>query len=327
MTTNWTADVARQALRSHELPLPRFDFAAASNRARVRYGYPAEPDRRTQPRLWAKWERNLHRPWRRVVPEYDLQPARAIRHSLPTANTTNSSWCGAIVTPPAGKTVRTITGTWVVPDAYPPPYDQISPGVYYDGGFNSLHWIGLDGYAGAGANELLQAGTGTDVVVQNSRPKVLPSYVWFEWWYSVTNNGYAKLPNFTVNPGDVIEMMVCATYDPPDSTPYGLAVIGNVTTNDYVSQRIDSPSPTLTLAGSTAEWIVEREGGARGSGYARLANYGAIFFSDCLAMGPGYEADLSSADFVDMTDGSTTVSTALQVSNSVLECYYGTRQP
>jgi hypothetical protein len=28
-----------------------------------------------------------------------------------------------------------------------------------------------------------------------------------------------------------------------------------------------------------------------------------------------------------MTDGSATVSTALEVSDSVLECYYGTNQP
>ena len=62
MADEWNADIAKKSLLDHELPPPEFDFAAASSRDRLRYGFPAEPDRETQPRLWAKWERNLHRP-------------------------------------------------------------------------------------------------------------------------------------------------------------------------------------------------------------------------------------------------------------------------
>jgi len=52
-----------------------------------------------------------------------------------------------------------------------------------------------------------------------------------------------------------------------------------------------------------------------------------MFFSDCLAGGTGFEVNLSGAGLVDMTAGAATVSTALEVSATVLECYYGTKQP
>jgi hypothetical protein len=111
MADEWNADVARKSLLDYELPPPGFDLAAASSRDRLRYGFPAEPDRQTQPRLWAKWERNLHRPWRRVAPQYELQPARPLPANLPVGNGTNSNWSGAVATPPAGQGFASVLGT------------------------------------------------------------------------------------------------------------------------------------------------------------------------------------------------------------------------
>ena len=147
MADEWNADTARKSLLDHELPPPGFTFAGASSSDRLRYGFPAEPDRQAQPHLWAKWERNLDRPWRRVLPEYELQPARPL----------------------------------------------------------------------------------------------------------------------------------------PSPLPQG--------------------------------------------GLSTLADYGAMFFSDCLAGGTGFEVNLSGAGPVNMVAGGTTFSTALEVSATVLECYYGTKQP
>jgi hypothetical protein len=319
MADEWNADIARKSLLDHELPPPGFDYAAASSRDRLRYGFPAEPDRQTQPHLWAKWERNLHRPWRRVVPQYDLQPARPLPSSLPVGNGTFSNWSGAVATPPAGKGFASVSGTWIVPDAYPPPSAWNGKG-YNDGLYNALHWVGIGGDTGAGASNLLQAGTGTNVNVVNGVISVTP-YFWFEWWNSPLDNGYAILGGFTVTPGDTIEVSVCTGND-----TNGAASIGNVTRNEYVTQAINPPAANLTLVGNTAEWIVEREG-FTGGGLSTLADYGAIFFSDCLAGGSGFEVNLSSAGPVNMVAGSATVSTALEVSATVLECYYGTNQP
>jgi Peptidase A4 family len=317
----WIAEIAAKRLAGHQLPPAGFDFAAASETDRGRYGFPAEPDRQTQPKLWAKWERNLHRTWRRVAPTYDLQPARTVRSGSPTANSTFSNWSGAAATPPSGKGFANVSATWTVPDAYPPT--SAWNGTGYNAGFwNVLHWIGIGGDIGAGHNNLLQAGTGTDVnvSVKNGAVAVTP-YVWFEWWNSALDNGYAKLGGFKVSTGDLVEVTVCTSTD-----TYGSFTIGNVTTNQYVTQAINPPSSGLTLIGNTAEWIVEREGFSGGS-LATLANYGAMFFADCLAGGSGFEANLSGAGLINMTDGSATVSTAVEVSPTVLECYYGTKQP
>jgi peptidase A4-like protein len=317
----WTAARAAKRLAGHQLPPPGFDFAAGSEGDRAEYGFPAEPDRTTQPKLWAKWERNLHRPWRRVMPTYDLQPARAVRRGSPAANNTFSNWSGAAATPPSGKGFATVSATWTVPDAYPP--SSAWNGTGYNAGFwNTLHWVGIGGDIGAGHSNLLQAGTGTDVKVSvpNGSITVTP-YVWFEWWNSALDNGYSRLNGFKVSTGDLVEVSVCT---PTDIN--GAFTIGNVTTNQYVTQAIYPPSSGLTLIGNTAEWIVEREGFTSGE-YSALANYGAVFFSDCQAGGSGFEANLSGAGLINMTDGSSIVSTAVEVSPTVLECYYGTSQP
>jgi hypothetical protein len=252
-----------------------------------------------------------------VLPEYELQPARPLPSPLPQGGGTSTNWSGAVATPPAGKGFTTVSGTWIVPDAYPPPSAWNGHG-YNDGLYNVLHWVGIAGATGAGAGNLVQLGTGTDVNVISGVISVTP-YVWFEWWNSNLDNGYTRLNGFTVTPGDVVEVSVCA------GSTSGAASIGNVTRSEYATQAINPPGANLTLIGNTAEWIVEREG--IGGGLSTLADYGAMFFSDCLAGGTGFELNLSGAGPVNMVAGGTTFSTALEVSATVLECYYGTKQP
>jgi Peptidase A4 family len=321
MTDKWNPDVARKSLLEPQLPPPGLDLAAASESDRVHYGFPAMPDRQTQPRLWAKWEANLHRPWRRVVPEYELHPARLVHQDQSTAGN-SPNWSGAIAAPPAGDVFNAVVGTWVVPDAYPPPSAWNGRG-YNNGLYNALHWVGIDGWTGAGVNDVLQAGTGTDVNVVNGAISVSP-YFWYEWWYGPLNNGFATLQGFTVTPGDVVTVTVCVTGGSRNS---GVAIIGNVTRQEYTTQAIADPSSKLTLTGNTAEWIVERKGVGQVGQFATLANYGAAFFSDCQASGTGFEVDLSAATMLPMVVGGATVSSALEVSSSVLECYYGTQKP
>jgi len=322
MAEEWSAEAARKSLLDHEVPPLGFDFAAASRRERLRYGYPAEPDRQNQPLLWAKWERNLHRPWQLVVPEYHLQPARLLPGPVPVGNGTSSNWSGAVATPPGSAGFSIVSGTWTVPDAFPPPSAANGSGGYNDGLYNVLEWVGIGGDIGAGSANLLQMGTGTDVNVVNGAISSVTTYAWFEWFNSAADNGYTRVGGFTVAPGDLVEVSVCAG----NNDTSGSAIIGNVTRNKYTSTGINPPASNLTLIGNTAEWIVEREGFTSG-GLSTLADYGAVFFSDCLASGSGFEVNLSGTGLLNMVSGSTTVSTALDVSATVLECYYGTSQP
>lgn len=317
--TTWSVESARAALRNHETPPEHFDPLKASDRDRARYGFPVEPDRETQPVLWDKWERSLSRPWRRIVPEGEVRPARHVRTRLPNANSTSANWSGAVANPPANTVFDTVSATWVVPNAQPPASAWNGNG-YNDGHYNALHWVGIDGDGGAGANDVMQAGTGVDVDASGGVITVTP-YAWYEWYYSVTNNGFIRLNNLTVTPGDVISISVCAL----TGNDHGAATIGNVTRAEYVTQAITRPSSALTLSGSTAEWILEREG--LGNTYATLANYGAIQFWDCTAGGANFEVNLGSAGAINMTSGATTLSTGLIESATVLECFSGTQQP
>ena len=225
---------------------------------------------------------------------------------------------GAVATPPGSAGFSIVSGTWTVPDAFPPPSAANGSGGYNNGLYNVLEWVGIGGDIGAGSANLLQMGTGTDVNVVNGAVSSVTTYAWFEWFNSAADNGYTRVGGFTVSPGDLIEVSVCAG----NNDTSGAAIIGNVTRNKYMAQAINPPTSGLTLVGNTAEWIVEREG-FTGGGLSTLADYGAAFFSDCLASGSGFEVNLSGAGLLNMVS----VSTALDVSAIVLECYYGTSQP
>ena len=79
---------------------------------------------------------------------------------------------------------------------------------------------------------------------------------------------------------------------------------------------LQDPLPVKSTLGLSAPVCVSAPGLVKGRG-----------FSDCLAGGTGFEVNLSGAGPVNMVAGGTTFSTALEVGATVLECYYGTKQP
>jgi hypothetical protein len=224
-----------------------------------------------------------------------------------------------VATPRAGQRFASVSGTWMVPDAYPPPSAWNGSG-YENGVYSLLHWAGIGGVLGIEGDSLLQAGTATDVIVNGNVISVM-CYAWFEWWNSTLDNGNVRLNGFTVVPGDTIQVSVCTRADAS-----GNVVIGNVNTSEYMAQAIRPPVASLARARSSAGWIVEREATTDGS-LATLADYGSMFLSDCLAGGRGFEADLSVAGLFSMVDGSDVISTAVNETGTVMQCYYGTNRP
>ena len=79
---------------------------------------------------------------------------------------------------------------------------------------------------------------------------------------------------------------------------------------------LQDPLPVKSTLGLSAPVCVSAPGPVKGRG-----------FSDCLSGGTGFEVNLSGAGPVNMVAGGTTFSTALEVGATVLECYYGTKQP
>ena len=136
------------------------------------------------------------------------------------------------------------------------------------GPYSAAMWVGMDGYASPGANDVLQAGVRADACSSSVE-------VWFEWftdgcasWQYACTETDVNLP---ASAGDAFSISV--TYH--TTSPHGSAFIVNNTTGQYVPVGFDQPvgSPGSTYAGTSAEWVLERPGYIGISDLENLANY------------------------------------------------------
>ncbi|RAL14680.1 concanavalin A-like lectin/glucanase, partial [Aspergillus homomorphus CBS 101889] len=114
-------------------------------------------------------------------------------------------------------------------------------------------WIGLDGGEShtsttstttTTTNAILQ--TGVDLYVIDGQAYTDP---WYEWYPDFAR----YYDEFVVNPGD--ELGVSVTADPGGRV--GVCVVENRSSGASVTQTLTAPKSTATLAGRTAEWVVE----------------------------------------------------------------------
>jgi Peptidase A4 family len=300
-------------------PPDGFKPLEATDRELALYGFPDRPDATLHPRLRAKWDRVMGRPHRVIVPTLEIRPGFRTRPSQTVggeeaAPATNDHWSGAVVAPPANQSFTTVSGSWIVPNAFPPPSAWTGSG-WTDGTYLAVTWIGIDGWGVTGSTDVLQAGTGTQVTVTNGNVS-LSCFAWYEWWTDL----WIVFSNFAVSPGDLIACTVCGT-----SPTHGFAAMSNLTTSQSMSIGINPPSG-IALTGNCAEWIVERPSNSLGVAYT-LPDYGATVFYDALAGTPNGEADLGTATAIDMVVSSATISTGVIETNRVLLTYYGKDGP
>jgi hypothetical protein len=274
----------------HTFPLPPkgFDPVAASPQELERHGFPQRPDHVKMPRAAAKWVTafSRYRVFQHITPEFKAlkdrhRPNRRIKeHTEGLVNATSSNWSGSVLFIGGGDTFKWISGSWTVPHAYPTPG---AAGTEY-----SSAWLGIDG---DGSPDVMQAGTETD--------SDGTCYAWFEWFpaFSVGIN------NFSVVPGDVVSLVLCAT-----SPTTAWMSIGNLTSKQYTNFAFSAPSGT-TLVGNCAEAVVERPG--VGGGLAQLPRYGEVFFDDTTAYSAkGLSCDIGIGTPISMVadDGVTVIS-------------------
>jgi hypothetical protein len=302
-------------------PVPPASFSplTATDAQLAHHGFPRRPNAETHPRLRSKWDRVMARRPRVIVPEFELISRFRTRPSggglAPgAAPATNDHWSGAVTSPPAGQAFNTVSGSWVVPNAGPPPSTWTSSG-WSDGTYMVVTWIGIDGWGVTGSTDVLQAGTATQVTVSGGTPTV-STFAWYEWWTDL----WIQFANFPVSAGDTIACTVCAP-----STTHGFVAISNLTTGTATSVGVSPPSG-VSLTGNCAEWIVERPTDAAGVLYT-LPDYGATFFYDAVAGTPTREADLSGATAINMVVGGTTVSTGVVETTGIVTAYFGTNGP
>jgi hypothetical protein len=184
----------------------------------------------------------------------------------------------------------------VVPNAYPKSGEV----------FLNSYWIGLDGFSGPGANEVLQAGVDCSLLGSTTT-----FYAWHQWAPSAK----VGITNLAVSAGDLVMVSITATHGAGATT--ATVSFANITSGVATSFAVSAP-PAMQLAGNSAEWIVEAPNGAN-----QLADYGQVFFDDCIACaGNNTGAGGGTGQKLDILHGATVVSEATLVTSQVIQCRY-----
>jgi hypothetical protein len=140
-------------LKSLPAPPVGFEPLKATNDELIAAGLPRRPDPEKQPGLYAKWTSVMSRPLTFVPTKYSLitTPRDALLRGLkpvvdqagPSANSTSTNWSGAVdMSLGAGDSYVTVSGSWTVPNAYPPDSAKLATGGWKDGTYLCVSWVG-----------------------------------------------------------------------------------------------------------------------------------------------------------------------------------------
>jgi Peptidase A4 family len=277
---------------SFKVTPPDFDVTTAPQEELDSYGIPHRPDPVTEPDAFARWSRAFQQGFQLIQPELRRNPDH--RHKpvslVNEAAGTTSTWSGAVITPPAGKTFASVYAGWTVVPVW----------AYDAGTYHMSSWIGIDGYGG---NDVLQAGIEHEVTEPGGKTTY---YLWYEWYpdYEI------QITNLNVKPGDEIHCTITSK-----STTSASVVIG--TNKLGVSINFNAPAGT-TLQGNCAEWIVERPD--VNNVPATLPHYQTVWFGSIDAYdGGGTVYDLgSNLTLLSMVDGAQTLSVPAEMDRSDL---------
>ncbi len=253
------------------------------------WGYPPEPDPNAAPQANAVWVQAVTAAQTRIFPwlvranrthgptlasqSVDLSNSTPVVASAVNSALGSYNWSGYLNTNPNpnGALFTSVFAQYVVPRA------QQAPGTCTGGWDYSSTWVGLDG-AGAGANDVLQAGTYADAYCApdndgDASNNTATNYsAWYEW-YPVNATVIAGL---TVKPGDNIFVEVWST-----STTTGNVFVVDLNTQQYVSVNLTAPAG-VQVAGGSAEWITECP--SISGSLTTLTNYTSEYLSGAFAV-------------------------------------------
>jgi Peptidase A4 family len=255
-------------------PPAGFDPGAATPEALARYGYPPRPEAAAGAEALAEWQRVTDPALRRIVPALVRtnryhRPVAGLRVDERNAAATSSNWSGFALVGGASTNFFSVVGHWTVPTA------QQAFGVCSGGWDYSSQWAGIDGYTNA---DVLQSGSEADAYCDVGQ-QVSEYYPWLEWFpgpeyviYQSTSP--LKLPPF--DPGDYLTVHVWATDWKNGVSKTGNLLFTDLTQNWQASFTFTAASVGgTTVAGRSAEWIVERPALVTGNSFTllTLANY------------------------------------------------------
>jgi hypothetical protein len=236
------------------------DPLSRTNEELVAAGYPPRPDPVQAPDAYATWLKAVSKPSIQITPK-TVATERShgpVKSDAPSSSATmggaslyqvSNNWSGFVLQ--KGPTpYNLVIGNWYVP--YVTGESNMST-------YSSL-WVGLDGW---GSNDVVQAGTEQDVLIETisgSKWLVSSYFAWYEW-FSNSTPLEQLIHNFPVYPGDEMYSEVWVG-TPSTANAYGNSgffFVENISEGYYVEIQTTKPSGD-TFVGNTAEWVLERTG-------------------------------------------------------------------
>lgn len=281
--------------RFQGFPIPEggdFVPSRASQDELRRLGLPPRPDAKRQPILHRAWMEAFGKPvvLRAFRFNADLAAAAQAQSTFRTIGGPQFStsrfgmsrnWSGAYIEPTNSRKFLQVYGTWRVPNILNPP--PVGNGIDYA----CSAWIGLDGQRDYFNSSLPQIGTVTTCdSLAISSPA---SQAWTQWWDRDNHNTLPiPIPDFPVEPGNRVFCIITAT------TPQSVAfVMVNLSTSPIVATSVFANAPQVILrnnttafpsiAGATAEWIIERPRVPHDLVLNNFGPYSATEFDFCVA--------------------------------------------
>ncbi len=297
----------RRRFTSFPAPEEPFDPSTAPQHVLRRYGLPPRPDTNGHPVLRRVWEAGFGQRMalrrftfqNQLVQSTTYRPFSRLSDVMPAAETrfeASSNWSGSYITANRDRQFMQVWGRWTIPDnlKIPPAPFRGAPGVPYV----CSDWIGLDGQRRYLDSSLPQIGTASTLHADGTTS----AEAWTQWW-ARNSTGTAPLPlPLPVAPGDDV-LCVLTAWDPQTV----VFVMVNLSAHPPEGMVVQGTAPTVTLpdgstvlpsiAGATAEWIVERPEIVDQPSPYNFPDYGATEFSLCVAV----EAD--SVDIVSLFGG------------------------
>jgi hypothetical protein len=285
-------------LRERITPFPapeqrRFNPGEMSTEELLRLGLPPRPDATRHKLARELWDRAFSKEVTLVPFVFDEVKLQSIGYELlnrqvdamPIEETrfeTSSNWSGAYITANRGRHFMQVWGVWNVPEHVDMPPGNYQGPAYLP--YVCSNWIGLDGQRLYLDSSLPQIGTASTL-----DPLGGPSIVaaWIQWWARGSPITVPMPIGLTVNPGDTVLAILTARN--PQTVD---CVMTNLTTGDVMPANATAPPVPMpdgstiypSIAGATAEWIVERPKVVHSDDRCNFPNYHASDFSYCFAI-------------------------------------------
>jgi hypothetical protein len=292
---DWLVKQLRERFTAYPVPEPRrFIPAEKSVEDLLEIGLPPRPDATRQRLARELWDKAFAKEVTIVPFEFDEARLQSIGYELlnrqvdamPKGDTrfeTSSNWSGAYITANRGRQFMQVWGVWTVPE-----YVDMPPGNYQGPAnlpYVCSNWIGLDGQRLYLDSSLPQIGTANALDPVGGTQTVV---AWIQWWARCSGTT-APLPvGLTVNPGN--EVLAILTAINPQSVNF---VMANLTTGEVMPVKAKTAPPVTlpdgstvfpSIAGATAEWIVERPKVLGQDDRCNFPNYHTSDFNWCFAI-------------------------------------------